>query len=616
MSLERKYRKWESYDVDEAIENVDVAYRKNTRSEERKNLEVEASRSRKIEADILTARERVRELIVKTGRLRDRRRDLKMKKAQPPIDNVRVTDTIKNVKNTAKKARERSGFMDRAISERDRARSFLRENKPGEALASFISALRAADSGGAIRRDVGHRHVPLDWDVDSVQRSQTWDEESRRHHRCCDDPSHNHHHHHPCRHQSKVLVKSLSAKDQLALNNLTVDAMIGSARCCLHLKQYLRTIEYLTPVLEQDRSNVTALLWRGEAFLKLGSPIIARHHLNRCDTLEESRDWKAEISVLRKMIESSEEERAMRDDADVDDFEEEEEKYEQKNISILCDDAMTKCENNTLRAGIMLDAVGRLFEREAFYKSALDRYCASLRLFQDLSSNSHSTHTLRHRISAHLSVARCSRLRNAQCTFSAKARNMSLSHCESAQVLIRLLESGSTKKSVCSCNHHQVHDIDLDVTAALLRSQLLAEGSNFADAIAVLKSFSSSCSKKKSDDVEKMIDRVKYLAAKHGKSLSVRSRLGRELKLSCTLISDDTIRLSLPEMSIKGMNVRYYRWCFKRASRSGCYIGTKEEEEEEEKVMMGGCCDDGDDGFGDDNMTSSKKNLPSNFCLM
>jgi len=32
--------------------------------------------------------------------------------------------------------------------------------------------------------------------------------------------------------------------------------------------------------------------------------------------------------------------------------------------------------------------------------------------------------------------------------------------------------------------------------------------------------------------------------------------------------------------------------------------------------MMGGCCDDGDDGFGDDNMTSSKKNLPSNFCLM
>ena len=76
MSLENKYRKWERYDVDEAIEKVDVSYRKNERKEERKMVEKEASRMRKIEAEILTAKERVRDLIAETGfRLRDRRRN-------------------------------------------------------------------------------------------------------------------------------------------------------------------------------------------------------------------------------------------------------------------------------------------------------------------------------------------------------------------------------------------------------------------------------------------------------------------------------------------------------------------------------------------------------------
>eukprot|EP00938_MAST-03A_sp_MAST-3A-sp1_P001150 g1150.t1 len=510
MSLENKYRKWERYDVDEAIEKVDVSYRKNERKEERNMVEQEASRMRKIEAEILTAKERVRDLIAETGfRLRDRRRNKipSISETSPKLLEIKKSDAII--------ARQRSGYLERAISERDRARSFLKKNDSSKALTSFISALKAADSGGAIRRDIGHRHVPIDWDIDSLSRSSTWDDENRRN--CCDDPSHDHYRK-SRRHESKV--DSLSSKDQIAVNNLAVDAMIGSARCCLHLEQYLRTIEYLTPVLEQDKNNITALLWRGEAFLKLGAPIIARHHLNRCETLEESRDWKDEISTLRNMIESSEQRHTIEDDADVDDMKEDE---NDNSGNVLCDVVMKRCENDLLSAGIMLDAEARVFEREAFYKSALNRYCASLRIFQKL-SNPHNIHALRHRIAAHLSVARCTHLCHAQCTFSATARNVALSHCEAAQVLIKFFESLRPEKkkeyeddSSCSCTYHgnQVRDLDLYETATLLRSQLLAEGSNFADAIAVLTSISSL---KTNDTVRKKIDRVKYQADKHGRS--------------------------------------------------------------------------------------------------
>ena len=103
------------------------------------------------------------------------------------------------------------------------------------------------------------------------------------------------------------------------------------------------------------------------------------------------------------MIELSDKRRAVRDDADVDDMIEQD---EDNNSNVLIDDAMRRCENDLLRAGIMLDAEAHVFEREAFYKSALNRYCASLRIFQKL-SNPHNIHALRHRIAAHLSVARC-----------------------------------------------------------------------------------------------------------------------------------------------------------------------------------------------------------------
>ena len=172
MSLENKYRKWERYDVDEAIEKVDVSYRKNERKEERNMVEQEASRMRKIEAEILTAKERVRDLIAETGcRLRDRRSRRRSSKkssiseTSPKILEIKKSDAII--------ARQRSGYLERAIAERDRARSFLKKNDSSKALTCFISALSAADSGGAIRRDVGHRHVPIDWDVDSLSRSST-----------------------------------------------------------------------------------------------------------------------------------------------------------------------------------------------------------------------------------------------------------------------------------------------------------------------------------------------------------------------------------------------------------------------------------------------------------
>ena len=168
MSLENKYRKWERYDVDEAIEKVDVSYRKSERKEERKMVEKEASRLRKIEAEILTAKERVRDLIAETGfRLRDRRRNKipSISETSPKLLEIKKSDAII--------ARQRSGYLERAISERDRARSFLKKNDSSKALTCFISALSAADSGGAIRRDVGHRHVPIDWDVDSLSRSST-----------------------------------------------------------------------------------------------------------------------------------------------------------------------------------------------------------------------------------------------------------------------------------------------------------------------------------------------------------------------------------------------------------------------------------------------------------
>ena len=238
MSLETKYRKWERYDVDEAIEKVDVRYRKNERVEERKTVEMEASQARKREAEILTAKERVRDLIARTGsRLRDRRRRRRGK----PTERMKMPLVAEIKKDDAIVARERSGYFERAMSERDRARSFLKRNDPRKALTSFISALSAADSGGAVRRDLGHRHVPIDWDVNSLSHSSTWDEENRR--SCCDDPSHDHYRKSASRHKSKV--ESLSSKDQLAVNNLAIDAMIGSARCCLHLEQYLRTIEYV-----------------------------------------------------------------------------------------------------------------------------------------------------------------------------------------------------------------------------------------------------------------------------------------------------------------------------------------------------------------------------------
>ena len=113
------------------------------------------------------------------------------------------------------------------------------------------------------------------------------------------------------------------------------------------------------------------------------------------------------------MIESSEQRHTIEDDADVDDMKEDE---NDNSGNVLCDVVMKRCENDLLSAGIMLDAEARVFEREAFYKSALNRYCASLRIFQKL-SNPHNIHALRHRIAAHLSVARCTHLCHAQCTW-------------------------------------------------------------------------------------------------------------------------------------------------------------------------------------------------------
>ena len=109
------------------------------------------------------------------------------------------------------------------------------------------------------------------------------------------------------------------------------------------------------------------------------------------------------VTNTGNMIESSEQRHTIGDDADVDDIEEDE---DDNSGSVLCDVVMKRCENDLLSAGIMLDAEARVFEREAFYKSALNRYCASLRIFQKL-SNPHNIHALRHRIAAHLSVARC-----------------------------------------------------------------------------------------------------------------------------------------------------------------------------------------------------------------
>ena len=83
------------------------------------------------------------------------------------------------------------------------------------------------------------------------------------------------------------------------------------------------------------------------------------------------------------MIELSDKRRAVRDDADVDDMIEQD---EDNNSNVLIDDAMRRCENDLLRAGIMLDAEAHVFECEAYYKSALNRYCASLRIFQKLSN--------------------------------------------------------------------------------------------------------------------------------------------------------------------------------------------------------------------------------------
>ena len=157
---------------------------------------------------------------------------------------------------------------------------------------------------------------------------------------------------------------------------------------------------------------------------------------------------------------------------------------------------------------------------------------------------------------------------HAQCTFSATARNVALSHCEAAQVLIKFFESLRPEKkkeyeddASCSCTYHgnQVRDRDLYETATLLRSQLLAEGSNFADAIAVLTSISSL---KTNDTVRKKIDRVKYQADKHGRSFEKSTSMGRNIELKCVALSDHTVRVNLPEILPNEPRVCYYAWRF------------------------------------------------------
>lgn len=578
-SISKRYNRWEKYDVNSAIERVEIKDRKEERSAEKAKGEEEVTERRKRDAEILTAHENVKALVTKRGcLLRDRRRRRRAKSsvdatATTEIESKTMSERQEKVisrgeerkrceevgENAASVARRRSADLVRAIKERDAAQVCVRNCNYDHALKHFSASLNAADAAGAERSEVGHRHVPLDWDVDTLVPKQyriatkrsttTWDEEFCCHHGTCTHP---HHHHHHRRRRSAVRDKNLSEKDRRVLNALASEVMSGTAYCLLKLGQFVRAIEYLTPVLEKDKDDLCSLLWRGEAFARLGAPIIARHHLDRAKALEDACDWKEDISSLSDEVDrlfcASSGDVVDEEEEDEDDTNVKQVTFESYLLKRTSDDRTGEDEADTTTLSIAQDLkmAAHVLEREAFYKSAQDLFEAHLRHAERLmkrSDASTSATSLRRCVDAHLSIARCCRLRHAECTFSSKARRVALRHCDAAASLISHMDDshdhchrhdhrghdhGHDDDHRNCCSHHSStstdHEGDRWTTVAMLRAQLLTEGGEYTQAKDTLKIAIERCGTRPTErtksliaSLKKMSDRIDYVASLHGK---------------------------------------------------------------------------------------------------
>lgn len=408
-NFDTKYRKWDTYDEKEALERVDIAARKDEKKTAKETMEKKVVGERGKRAEILTARENVRVLIAKSGRLRNRNRARSSapptmmsctpcKPVLPPKIVVKTTKS-KSLHQAAKSARKMSQHLTLALASRDKAKSLLEAQKYDAAFETFSKALHEADNGGAKRRHVGHRHIPLDWDVDTVA-PRNYVKGQREAARGCP-----HHHHHYCK-DKDCPREPIHPDDQVVLDGIAKDSLLGAGESALRLEKYSEAINFLTPILEDNKDDILALLYRGEAFARLGVRLIAQQHLSRCETLSDARDYESEIERLACLVDEEEKENG---EEKVEDAKSREAKAREVTVAAL------------------------IFEREAFYKSATDRFLKAIELLeQDVTSV--TVHLL---AAAHDGVVRCTKRRHAGTDFNAAARRVVVRHTEAAASLRR-----------------------------------------------------------------------------------------------------------------------------------------------------------------------------------
>lgn len=171
---------------------------------------------------------------------------------------------------------------------------------------------------------------------------------------------------------------SPAAMDRRVVERLLHDCLLGNARCQLARGELADAAGALRQVLEQDRQHVGAWLLRGDVFLAMGVPLLARMHYESV--------WNMDRTRFAKLAEKLSEMEALIGQqlpvSEADLVRQEVERAEAM-LSVREDDASPAADawpTQALQVASQLKAQAGLLYREAFYAAASSKFEAAVAL--------------------------------------------------------------------------------------------------------------------------------------------------------------------------------------------------------------------------------------------